>query len=222
MAVDLDQIKAGGLHFSWDSMLPSYFGVMRRGGDGRDMRWFPGPQTMCTHVMGAWSDNGKILVDMDGADSNQFPFFPHKYEPWSPQRAIGQIRRFSVDLSDASANSFSMEVLYPHVAGVALARQDDRYHTRPYRYGFVLGGGLLGGAGPSRWMMIDHKTGNISAFEPGPDAALSEMCFAPRSKNAPEGDGYLIGIVTRLNEHGRSDLVLVDAMNLEAGPIAIV
>jgi carotenoid cleavage dioxygenase len=48
------------------------------------------------------------------------------------------------------------------------------------------------------------------------------MCFAPRSKNAPEGDGYLIGIVTRLNEHGRSDLVLVDAMNLEAGPIAIV
>ena len=28
---------------------------MRRGGDGKDVRWFKGANLFCTHVMGAWS-----------------------------------------------------------------------------------------------------------------------------------------------------------------------
>ena len=32
-----------------------------------------------------------------------------------------------------------MKVMYPQYGG-GLARQDDRYHTVPYRYGFLIGG----------------------------------------------------------------------------------
>ena len=218
LAVDMEQIKGGGLHFSWDSTLTTYLGVMRRGGDGADIRWYPGPTTMCTHTMGAWSEGDTVFVDMDGADSNQFPFFPNKHEAWNPMKAMGQIRRFSVDLSDTSANSFKMEIVHAQVTG-ALARQDDRYHTRKYRYGFLLGFGPGFGI---NWQMVDHQTGKVQVYAPGPDATIAEMCFVPRHAGAAEGDGYLVGVVSRTRENFRSDLVLVDTRDLAAGPVATI
>jgi len=215
---DLERMKAGGVHFSWDDTLPSYLGVMRRGEDGSTMRWLPGPPLMCTHVMGAWSEGDVLRIDMDGAEVNQFPFFPKRGEERGDEgMAAGQIRRFTVDLSDPAANSFQMDVLFPDVAGV-LARQDDRYHTVPYRYGYMLS---FGPTGPA-WTMVDHKTGATSTYTPEPGSVPSEMCFVPRSKDAPEGDGYLIGIVNRMKQGGRSDLVLVDTRDVAAGPIATV
>jgi carotenoid cleavage dioxygenase-like enzyme len=92
-----------------------------------------------------------------------------------------------------------------------LSRQDDRYHTVPYRYGY------LGGRG---WQMVDHQTGKFSTFTQ-PDTRLQEMTFVPRKKDAPEGDGYLIGIGNRSKENGRSDLFIVDTQDLSQ-PRAVV
>jgi carotenoid cleavage dioxygenase len=132
---------------------------------------------------------------------------------------MGRIRRFSVDLADRATNSFSMEILHPEVVGF-LARQDDRYHTRPYRYGFLLGSSAMGGG--VSWNMVDHKTGKVSTYAPGGDTMLTEMCFVPCAKDAPEGDGYLVGVATRTSERGRSDLLIVDTRDLAAGPVAAV
>jgi hypothetical protein len=106
--------------------------------------------------------------------------------------------------------------LFPEAAG-GLARQDDRYHSLPYRYGF-LNGGM--GPGGSRWIMVDHLTGTTKNFAL-PDYSFSEMCFVPRRKGAPEGDGYLIGVGDSTKEHGRSDLVLFDTQDPSA-PVARV
>ena len=46
------------------------------------------------------------------------------------------------------------------------------------------------------------------------------MCFVPRREGAAEGDGYLVGVATRLKENGRSDLIIIDAQYLENGVIA--
>ena len=42
MVSDMDRMRAGGVHFSYDSKTPCYLGVMRRGGDGKDLKWFTG------------------------------------------------------------------------------------------------------------------------------------------------------------------------------------
>jgi carotenoid cleavage dioxygenase len=210
-------MKAGGLHWGWDSTKDTYLGVMRRGGDGTDIRWVKGPQTMCTHTMGCWSDGDTVYVDMDGGDGNQFPFFVNLHEPFDPDKSIGRLRRFSLDTSRRNTDRFDMEVLYPHVM-CALARQDDRYHTEHYRYGFVMSFGPDG----IGWARIDQQTGEVNQYRPGPEHMLSEMCFVPRRKGAPEGDGYLVGTCARLKENGRSDLLLLDAQRLEEGPIATV
>jgi len=94
-----------------------------------------------------------------------------------------------------------------------LARQDDRFHTLPYRYGY-----LNAGRG---WAIFDHAA-KTSQMVTVPDYALSEMTFVPRKHDAAEGDGYLIGVGSSIKEAGRSDLILVDTKDVAAGPVARV
>ena len=100
---------------------------MRRGGDGKDIQWVKGPQTMCTHTMGCWTDGNTVYVDMDGGDGNQFPFFPspNPEDKFDPVKATGRVRRFSFDTSKKNVKNFDMKVMFPEYTG-ALARQDDR------------------------------------------------------------------------------------------------
>jgi carotenoid cleavage dioxygenase len=217
MATNVERIRAGAVHFAYDSTLPSYMGVVRRGGDGKDIRWFTGQQLMCTHVMGAWSDGEMVYVDMDGGEANQFPFFPNLYEPFDFQKAAGRVRRFKMNLANKRSKSYEVETLYPEVTG-ALARQDDRFHTLPYRYGFL---NLFGPAGGG-WAMFDHQKKLAKVFAPGADVNLAEATFVPRNSAAGEGDGYLIGVADHKSENGRSDLILVDTQHIDAGPIARV
>jgi carotenoid cleavage dioxygenase len=219
MATNLGLIKSGGPHFAWDSTLPTWLGVMRRGGDGKDIRWFKGPGFMATHTMGNWSDGEKVYWDMDGDVSNQFPFFPQLHEQWDPMKAAGRVLRMSVDLSRRKVHEYDFKWAYPEARG-GLARQDDRYHTVPYRYGFL--NGLSFGPSGSSWMMIDHQSGKIRTYAPAPDVSLAELCFVPRRKGAAEADGYLVGIASHRKENGRADLLVLDTQDIEAGPIASV
>jgi len=47
----------------------------------------------------------------------------------------------------------------------------------------------------------------------------SEPVFVERSAKADEGDGWLLAVVYRAGEN-RSDLLVLDAQDVEAGPIA--
>ncbi|MXO70224.1 carotenoid oxygenase family protein [Alteraurantiacibacter buctensis] len=209
LAADAEQIAAGGVHFRYDSTLPCYLGVMRRGGDGSDLKWLTGPNLFCTHVMAGWNEGTKITVDMDGGEGNQFPFFPSKHEPWDPVKGTGYIRRFTVDMGQRNVSTYQAETIYPHLTGM-LARQDDRFHTLKYRWGFLNTMGAQDG-----WAVIDHATGNTRvATVPG--FGLSELCFVPRTPTAAEGDGYLIGIGNSQAENGRSDLILFDIADILA------
>jgi len=212
MAADAEQIAAGGVHFRYDSQLPCYLGVLRRGGDGRDIKWLTGPNLFCTHVMGGWNEGTRITVDMDGGEGNQFPFFPSKHEPWDPVKGTGYLRRFTVDMGARNVATYRAETIYPHITGV-LARQDDRFHTLPYRWGYLLA--------DDGWAIIDHQT-QTTRIATVPGTNLSEMCFVPRSPSAAEGDGYLIGLGSVTAEGGRSDLILFDLASIEAGPRARV
>jgi carotenoid cleavage dioxygenase len=122
----------------------------------------------------------------------------------------------SVDLSRKKVHEYTHEWMYPDVSG-ALSRQDDRYHTVRYRYGFINGMGPGGG-----WFVIDQQTQKVRKFSLGPDVTLAEATFVPRRKGAAEGDGYLIGVASYHKQSNRSDLVLVDIDHLEDGPIALV
>ena len=62
MATNMDIIKSGGPHFAWDSTLPTWLGIMRRGGDGKRPALVQGPGYMATHTMGAWNEGEKVYL----------------------------------------------------------------------------------------------------------------------------------------------------------------
>jgi carotenoid cleavage dioxygenase-like enzyme len=199
--------------------------VMRRGGDGKDIRWIKGPTRSSTHVMGAFDDGKKVYVDCEMSESNPFPFMPHRDgSHWDPVKGSSHIVRLSADMSKKNPSAYNIEMMYPNHTG-ALPRQDDRYNTMPYRYGFL---GCpdpnpeAGKRGNSSYVRFDHQTRQTNLFNPGPDTSLAECVFAPRSANAPEGDGFLMGVATRHSEGGHAELVILDAQHLSDGPIATV
>jgi carotenoid cleavage dioxygenase-like enzyme len=230
MATNVARMKQGQVHFAWDPSLPTWFGVLARGGDGKDVTWFKGPERCATHTMGTFNDGTRLYVDMDMGRKNQFPFFPNvDGSPFDPVGARGHVTRISVDLAARSRPGYDMEVLYPEVG--ILSRQDDRYHTVPYSVGFMptldasrpLAEPLA--ASPMRpyncWTRFDHATRRTTSHFVGADSSVQECCFVPRHARAAEGDGYLIGVVNRWLET-RNDLLVLDATRLDAGPIATV
>jgi carotenoid cleavage dioxygenase len=66
---------------------------------------------------------------------------------------------------------------------------------------------------------IDHQTGKRTVFEFEPGDGVGEPVFVPRTASADEGDGWVIATVYRAAED-RSDLVVFDAQDIAAGPIA--
>ena len=225
MAFDEAQMRDGGIHWSWDATKPTFFGALRRGGDGTDLRWFQGPTRSATHVMGAFSDGDRVYVDVEMSMSNPFPFMPMRGgEPWDPIAGSSHITRLSADLSRRRARGYEIETLYPDHVG-ALPRQDDRYNTMPYRYGFLP---CPDPAATDRrnagacYARFDLQNRTSTLFNAGPTTSLAECCFAPKNANAREGEGYLMGVATRNDQNGRADLVILDAERLEDGPIATV
>jgi carotenoid cleavage dioxygenase len=226
LAFDEAQIKRGGIHWSWYSGQPTYFGYFRRGGDGKDVKWIKGPERSATHMMGGFDDGKKLYVDVEMSLSNPFPFMPMRDgSRWDPVRGASHITRLSADVSQKNPTDYSIETLYPNHIG-ALPRQDDRYNTVPYRYGF-LPCPDPDPKDPSKrpascYARFDHQTRGAKLYRAPEGASLAEACFAPKSKNAPEGSGYLMGVASYAAQNGRCDLVVLDAEHIEDGPIATV
>jgi carotenoid cleavage dioxygenase-like enzyme len=221
MVFDQAQMDRGGVHWAWNNSTPTFFGFVRRGGDGSDVQWIQGPTRSATHVMGAYDDSELLYVDVEMSLGNPFPFFPHNDDSrWDPVSGASHITRLSVDMSRRRPREYNIEQLYPHVG--ALPRQDDRYNTMPYRYGFLncrnphmQGGGMT-------LTRFDNQTRTDSYYDFGNSVSIAEACFAPKNANARESEGYLMAVKTNNDQNGRGDLVIMDAERLADGPIATV
>lgn len=50
LTVDAERLRQGAKHFQWQPGLDQLFGVLRRDGDGRDVRWFTAPNGFQGHT----------------------------------------------------------------------------------------------------------------------------------------------------------------------------
>jgi carotenoid cleavage dioxygenase-like enzyme len=79
---------------------------------------------------------------------------------------------------------------------------------------------------PPGYLMADGspargRAGTTTLWRPGDGDYCGEAVFVPRSADAKEGEGWLLAVVYRGHEH-RSDLVVLDALNVDRGPVAVV
>jgi carotenoid cleavage dioxygenase len=227
---DWERLRAGKPHFGFDRSLPVYLGVLPRNGTARDLRWFKAPNLFASHVMNAFSDNGRIFFDAPTAAGNMFPFFPDvQGAPFDPQAAQSRLTRWSVDM-EGDDETIDMRRL-SEVVG-EFPRIDERFTGKPYSHGFLLSQDLAKpidlpeGRGATGMMMntlvhLDLAGGPIDSHWIGPGSSLQEPAFIPRPGSTAEADGYLVLIENRLAEHG-SRLLLFRAQHVADGPVAAV
>jgi len=98
-----------------------------------------------------------------------------------------------------------------------MPRTDDRYQGVPYRHGYLIcNRGMDGSSGTGH---VDLQTGELEIWAPGPGDSVQEAQFVPRAPDSPEGDGWLLVPVSRVSKM-RTDLVILDARKVAAGPVA--
>lgn len=213
LITDVENLKRGGTFYQWHPDEQVVVALVRRGGSRDDIRWFRGPAGCLSHMMNAWEDGGKIHLDACYYDGNCFPFFPTP-DGQHVEGCPPILSRLTFDL-DSDGDGFERRPIIPMPG--EMPRTDDRYQGQNCRHGFLITG--RGPDGSSAIGRIDLHTGAVTRWHPGPGASVHEPQFVPRHPDAPEGDGWLLVIVNRLNAN-LSELAILDAQDIEAGPVA--
>lgn len=227
----LEWLQAGKVHWAWDNAAPLYYGVFPRDGEAGDMRWFKGPQRAVLHTLSARTQGDKVILDAPIFDGNPFPFFPAvDGSPWNPAKAGASLRRVTFDLSSKS-DSYVEEIIFPEPAVADLVRIDERFIGQAVRYGFTafadeskFDHAKMGDVRRrvfNCYGRFDMQERRYRGYFAGPTHGLQEVCFVPRSADAPEGDGYILGVANNFAEM-RAELIIADTQNLEAGDVARV
>jgi len=188
---------------------------MPRNGNAEDVRWFAGPPCMAWHLMNAFSDDDRIVVDVCQQEVPPFPFADGS--PTDARRASQYLTRWEFDW--AKPGVFAAEKLsdtrceYPRI--------DERRAGQNYRHGYVA---CVGGPGSGDIFHrgighFDHATRQMRIYSAGPRCAVAEPVFVPKQGSSREGAGYLL---TNIFDEDRnaSHLAIFDAEQIERGPIA--
>jgi len=227
----LDLLKQGKIHWWWDFDKPGYIGVLSREGDGKDVRWFKGPQRCMMHTFNAHTLGSKVILYAPFWDGNFFPFFPNTDgSAWDPRKARAFVRKITLDLKSRQ-DTWTEEILFQFPV-VDLGKVDPRFLTLEQRYGFTgfsdpqrpfdqARAGNLKGRVTNSYGRFDFVTGKFDAYFAGDTHSLQECSFVPRPGSREEGDGYLVGVAANYADM-RSELIIADARHLEAGDVARV
>jgi carotenoid cleavage dioxygenase len=188
---------------------------MARDAGVETLRWFQTEACYVFHPMNAWEDGDKIFADV-----MEYPTAPLFANADGSRGLASKARlvRWIFDLA-APSNQIKREPL-DDLPG-EFPRFDERRAGLSYRHGwFAVGAAEETNRGFDAIAHIDLQTGARTSYVFGEGDGAGEPIFVPRSANAAEGDGWVIATVYRAAEN-RSDLVVFDALDLPAGPIAI-
>jgi len=224
MVTSLERLKQGLNHWAYDRDAPAWVGILPRNGEAQDIRWFKGPhdRAMLIHVTNARTEGHKVIVDAPVARGNFNPQFPNlDGSAFDEEARRNTIRRWTFDLSQTGDEAWQEQILFEDLKPTSFTRIDDRYLSVPFRYSFNLLVNSPHGKIPNVWKRLDYHSLGVDTFFAGDRYGLHEPQFVPRRHDAPEGDGYLIGVA---NDYAtaRSELIVVDAQHLADGPIARV
>ena len=215
----LQRTMSGRPPYAWEPDKGSYVGVMKRGGSVNDIVWFRGEACYVFHVMNAWEDGDKIHADV--MQFEEPPLFPHPDgSRTDPEKSRARLSRWTFDLA-GNTDRFTRTYL-DDVAG-EFPRVDDRHAGLVNRHGWFASAGRLVGQGIALGGIshVDHATRRTVRYNFGDGDQVSEPVFVERNDNAGEADGFLLATVYRAADN-RSDLAVFNALDVEAGPIALV
>ncbi len=198
---------------------PTRFAVIPRLGQPEDIRWFEAEPTYVLHWLNAWEEGDEVVLD---------GYFQEHPEPGNYEGAPPGLERMMAYLDQGLLQPRLHRWRFNMQTGETKEeRLDDRtlefgtinqrHGGRAYRYGYSA-------VPEDGWFLFrgftkhDLETGRSWTVELGEGRFGSEAGFAPRVGAEAEDDGYLVTFVSDL-EADRSEAMLIDASDFEAGPV---
>ncbi|MEL7206619.1 MAG: carotenoid oxygenase family protein [Actinomycetota bacterium] len=204
---------------NWEPDNGTRIGVMPRLGGPDDIRWFEIEPGHVQHFWNGWAEGNRIEFTGSRFVAPDFGIDPTApLDEQSADNEPGTAARFWVDLDSGEAGWESLDDLPGD-----FCRFNDDYNGVPSRYAYLSAfGGDLGDRGDFDTIAkYDQQSGERTLWRSGSDGHVGESVFAPDPAGTEEDDGWLINAV-HYSDTDHTDVCVLDARDVEAGPIARV
>lgn len=203
----------------WQPELGCRLGVIPRLGAADDIRWFDIEPHHVQHYWNAWEDGDRIVLSgsrlahadfgMDTGDA---------VESSTADATAGRPADFWIDLAAGTAGWSARDDL-----GGDFCRFDDRRvgvaNRFDYMSAFLGANDVIGDF--DTIVKYDTTTGDRTLWHAGEHGHVGEAVFAPDPTGTAEDDGWLLSAVYD-SADDRSEVVVLDARDVAAGPVARV
>lgn len=212
---DLQLLADGvGLPYRWDEGYRARVGLVPRSGTGADTLWFDVDPCYVFHPLNAYDDGDAVVLDVV-AHPDMFARSQH-----GPVAGPPRLERWRLDVP---SGRWSSEVISTRPQ--EFPRADERLATLRHRYGYAAGSSIqdLGGLddAPTSVIKYDLERGTEEVHELGRGVKVGEVVFVPDHDDAAEDEGWLVGLAHDRTTD-RSSLLVLDATDVTAGPVAEV
>lgn len=216
LAFNQENAQQGKPAILWEPDLGSHIAIMPRNGTAKDIMWFNTDPFHAYHYMNAYEEGNKIILD--GMKSPQAGLFPDKNGKIPNLRTCyPKLTRWTFDLQQKKVSELKLDS-----RPAEFPRFDERYTGIPYQHGYTVGNvHKILSAEFNAIIHYDLKTQKQKICKFGIKNSPSEPVFVPRNKNSAEGDGFILTVVFQAAKN-TSDLYILDAMNIDKEPLAIV
>ena len=168
------------------------------------------------HHANAFERGDEIIVD--SVSYQDFPALDHELDYNNVRFDIvppGQLWRYTLNLKTKTTERRlidSRTVDFPYI--------HPNYVTRQHRWIYIGAVHEPEGNAPLQAILkIDPESGEQQIWSAAPKGFVGEPVFVPRPNASQEDDGWVLTIVYDA-ESDRSDVVILDAKNLDSGPLA--
>jgi carotenoid cleavage dioxygenase len=185
--------------------------VPRRDSGNADVRWVDVEPCYVFHVLNA-AESQPGHLDIEVAR------YPHLWRDSQDAFEPATLHRWRVDVAAGTVKEETLDD-----RAVEFPRVDERRVGRPARFGYAVQtrSGADGFAMETALVKYDMVTGTAEEHRFGPGRTPGEGVFVPVSHDAGEDDGYLLSYVHDAASDS-SDLVILDASDFAASPVATV
>ena len=215
ITLDIERALSGGPAVGFEAEHGSRIGVLPRYGTDEDIRWFEVETSVVIHTANAWDEGDEVVLvasraltaDIAGAgtsEGNNLSENQGRLYEWRINMKTGEVAER--ELSDLPCDFTRVNDTYAcHPTQYAYAAVFNP--ERPFTFDGVMKHNCQSGV-TTQYMYGEHRHGG-------------EAVFAPSNNPKAEDDGYLISFVHD-EAQDQSECLILDAQNLEAGPVATI
>ena len=210
-----------GRPWLWDERKAARVGLLPRDGDVGRLRWFEAPRCFVFHLLNAYDDGDRTIVDVVR--------HPRMFadEQAGPGEGLPALARWTLDRSSGRLVEATLDERGPE-----FPRINGAFAGRPYRYGYTARSSITvrphgdtaprrpdADAGPAIKHDLERQSSEVHDY--GPGRVTAEPVFVPRPDAVAEDDGWILSYVYDAGRD-RSDVVILDARDFGGDPVATI